>query len=86
MTREAWALCHNQSKAAKLTKSEYIEHLIRRGDNSVYEKTIVYLQELHLELANELEASKQQQKRIDKAIQRLRETMVEIGVSPNKLP
>lgn len=86
MTPEAWAIVHERSKKAGLSKSEYIENLVRRGDLDVYDIIREFLLNLLEDASNDVVLQQQLFNNLQDREQRLRDILKRIGVSPNQIP
>ena len=86
MTPEAWAILHKRSKEAGLSKSEYIENLVRRGDLDVYDILREFLIDLLQDTSNDVVLNQQLLENLEDKEQRLRDVLKRIGVSPNQIP
>ncbi len=86
MTPEAWAILHERSKKAGLSKSEYIENLVRRGDLDVYDILRQFLVDLLQDTSNDVVLNQQLLNNLEDREQRLRDILKRIGVSPNQIP
>ncbi len=86
MTPEAWAILHERSKKAGLSKSEYIENLVRRGDLDVYDILRQFLVDFLQDTSNDVVLQQQLLNNLEDKEQRLRDILKRIGVSPNQIP
>jgi hypothetical protein len=86
MTPEAWALLHQAAKSAGLSKSEYLEMLVRRGDQSLYELVRSTLMVIYQENGEYIDAIDNRIECLRFRNQGIRELLRAIGVSPNQFP
>ncbi len=86
MTPEAWAILHERSKKAGLSKSEDLENLVRRGDLDVYDIIREFLIDLLQDTSNDILLNQQLLENLEDKEQRLRDVLRRIGVSPNQIP
>lgn len=86
MTPEAWAILHERAKKAGLSKSEYIENLVRRGDLDVYDIIREFLVNLLQDTSDDVVLNQQLLENLQDKEQRLRDVLKRIGVSPNQIP
>lgn len=86
MTPEAWAILHQRSQQANLTKSAYLESLIRKSDTLVYDLVRQFIISHYKTTKADLKKVKQQLEQLDKDNQNLKTLLTQIGVAPSHMP
>jgi hypothetical protein len=86
LTPEAWAILQHKAKQAGMSKSEYIENLVRRGDTGLYDAVIKFLCDYYQKTDEGLKALQDASEDLKNKQKTVREFLVQIGISPNQLP
>lgn len=86
MTDEAWAILSSRSKKAGISKSDYIENIIRRGDVALYDAVREFLVDHYVKSRSELVDMRARLEQLEAENESVREFLRTIGVSPNLIP
>jgi hypothetical protein len=83
LTPEGWAILQHKAKQAGMSKSEYIENLVRRGDTGLYDAVIKFLSDYYQKNGEGLQALEEISQDLKTKQKTIREFLVQIGISPN---
>jgi hypothetical protein len=86
MTPEAWAILHHRSQQAGLTKSGYVESLLRKSDTVVYDLVRQFIIDHYKGTKADLQKLKYQLEQLENDNQNLKTLLTQIGISPSHLP
>lgn len=86
LTPEAWAILQHKAQQAQMSKSEYIENLVRRGDTGLYDAVIKFLIDYYQKSDEGLLALEDISQDLKTKQRTIREFLIQIGISPNQLP
>ncbi len=86
MSAEAWAILTKRAKDLGVYKSDYIENLVRRGDNVTYDLSISFLIEMVVNLEKDIISLELTKVELQEKAADIRKFLREIGVSPNIMP
>lgn len=86
MTDEAWAILHQRAIDSRLSKSDYLENLVRRGEAVLYDATREFLTEHYLKSRSELVEMRKRLEALEQENENVRQFLRTIGVSPNLIP
>lgn len=71
MTPEAWAILHQKSKQAGMSKAEYIETMLRRGDNTLYDLVCSFLIDHYRTIKRDIQKTRQQLRHLETQLDQL---------------